>query len=132
MQEFGNVPVITHFQFTKIVLEGRPPEIMATFTRSLDPNFFQDDKWKYATKTLQKSLKTKINRHIHFKSFSQLRVCTEGLQVEFFLVRRVEDEEHNVRNQVESTPLWSKFSSLELDEVRQKMKNVFNMVLDEQ
>lgn len=132
IKEFGIVPVITRFEFTKKLLKDTHPEITATFTRFLDPEFLQDIQWKNATKTLQESLKREVDRHIHFKSFSQLRVCTQGLQAEFSLVHRVVDEKHNDRYQVESTPLWSKFSPSKLDEVRDMMTNVFDMKLDEQ
>jgi hypothetical protein len=129
--EFGTVPVIMRFEFRQRLLQNSGPEIMAIFTRFLDPKFKQRRKWKNATNDLQVFIENRVYHHEIFKPFSELRVLKQGLQATLCLARRVADRTDNARDQFEDTPSWSRFSPEMVDVLRDKMLRVFGMNLVE-
>jgi hypothetical protein len=130
--ELGLVPVIVRYEFRRRLLQASGPEIMARFTRFLDPEFKLESRWRDAGDDVQASVEKKVYLQESCKPFSELKVVREGMWGKFYLVRKVADGTGNARDVVEGTPCWCKFPWAMVAEVREKMDRVFGMTLGEE
>ena len=103
VHDFGTVPVIVRYEFELQRRRASGPEIVARFTRFLDPKFKQTERWRGAAGTLGRLWR--VRRQAVFESVSALRVATHGRLAEFHLVRREADG----TEKVEWSPCWSHF-----------------------
>ena len=124
------VPVIVHYEFRLLPLRARGPEMIARFTLNLDPAIQQLREWRYmSTEHQALFLEGRIWLSRKFEPFSKLTVQEQhGGEAPnmsnnklFCFVRKSGQQQREV------APPWSKFDDLLLEEVRDKMENVFKL-----